>query len=298
METYKVKKQKIAIVGNCQVRPLKHIIEKLCNSVEVIGTPIVHLLKDQNLTETYQILDKADIIVTQVIADNYPCNYIRTNRLKNTYPGKIITILNLFYSGYTPDWLYVRIADRGTLKGPMGDYHNFTIIESWLSGKSAVETAELLFDKKYNQEKYASSVEASLKELSNREKHVDVPIVDFINDNLKTERLFFTFNHPSLFLLCEYAKRILYRLDKTSLHCGLINNLAEPLNQFIPPLNPGVGFNFPTIKEFRGVDVEIVEGTIKTKGPRVYTTEEIIGTYFEIYTRNADLIKNKYGSSI
>jgi hypothetical protein len=289
-------KHKIVIVGNCQARPLKQIIDSISDEVDVIGTPIVHLLKDENESETKALLDQADTIITQVIADNYPCKYIQTSRLKADYPHKVVTILNLFYSGYTPDWLYVRIPGKGTLKGPMGDYHNLTIIEAWLAGKNIEQTTLLLFDEKFNQDKYQASVEASLAELSDRESQANVPIVDFIFDNLKKERLFFTFNHPSVFLLKEYARRILTTINIHYSKSKLLESMPEPLNQFIPALNPGVGFDFPIIKEFKGLEVEIHGDNITNKGLFIYTPVQLVQSYFDIYSSNEDLIKDKYGS--
>jgi hypothetical protein len=289
-------KHKIVIIGNCQARPLKHIIEAISDEVEVIGTPIVHLLKEEHKAETDALLKDADTIVTQVIADNYPCQYIQTSKLKTLYSDKLFTILNLFYSGYTPDWLYVRVPGKGTLKGPMGDYHNLTIIESWLAGKTIKQTAHLLFDEEFNKNKYQPQVEASLKELSNRESQANVPIVDFIFDNLKKERLFFTFNHPSVFLLKEYARRILETIDIDYSKSKLLRAMSEPLSQFIPALNSGVGFDFPIIKEFKGVEVETDGNNITTKGSCVYTPEQLVQIYFDIYSSNEALLKDKYAT--
>ncbi|GAB2706607.1 WcbI family polysaccharide biosynthesis putative acetyltransferase [Aliiglaciecola aliphaticivorans] len=289
-------RRKIVIVGNCQARPLKQVIEFISDEVEVIGTPIVHLLKEENKVETFELFEKADLIVTQLIADNYPCKYIQTNHLKTLFSDKICTILNLFYSGYTPDWMYIRIPGKGTLKGPMGDYHNSTIVKAWLDKKTTLEASKLLFNVSYNKAEYNQIVKQSLSELSNREQNVDVPIVDFISNNLKNERLFFTFNHPSHFLIKEYARRILetvninYSLDKLGV------KQKEPLNQFIPALNPGVGFDFPIIEEFKGVEVDFSNDKLETKGTKLYLPEEIVKIFFRIYDDNDAFIRGKYGS--
>jgi hypothetical protein len=287
----------IVIVGNCQARPLKDIIETISSTVKVISTPIVHLLKDEDEHSVAADLERADLIITQLIADNYPCRFIQTNILKINYPAKVLTILNLFYSGYTPDWMYVRIPSKGTLKGPMGDYHNSTIIESWLNNRTVSETADLLFDKEYNFTRYNAAVIASMDELALREQHVDVNIVDFISNNLSKTRLFFTFNHPCLALLIEYAKRILEKMNISPDNEENIVRMIEPLNQFIPPLNPGVDFDFPIIKEFKGQEVTSINGNeIITSGKKIYSPDEIVLLYFSIYEQNEVIIRDKYGS--
>lgn len=287
----------IVIVGNCQARPLKDIIESISSTVKVISTPIVHLLKDEDEHSVTADLERADLIITQLIADNYPCHFIQTNTLRNKYPAKVLTILNLFYSGYTPDWMYVRVPGKGTLRGPMGDYHNSTIIESWLNKRSIPETAELLFDKEYNFKQYNTAVIASMNELASREQHVDIKIVDFITHNLTKKRLFFTFNHPCLTLLIEYANRILDKIEIKPDREQSLSGMTEPLNQFIPPLNSGVDFDFPIVREFKGQEVRSISGNdIKTAGEKIYSPEEIVSLYFSIYAQNEMIIRDKYGA--
>lgn len=287
----------IVIIGNCQARPLKQIIETISTNVTVIATPIVHLLKDEDESGVALDLERADIIVTQLIADNYPCKFIQTNKLKLGYPNKVITILNLFYAGYTPDWMYVRIPGKGTLRGPMGDYHNSTIIDSWLEKRSVKQTSQLLFDKDYNYKRYNQAVLTSMNELSTREHDVDVNIVDFIKNNLTKTRLFYTFNHPCLSLLIEYAKRILENINVEVDNEQKSVGMSEPLNQFIPPLNSGVEFDFPIIQEFKGQEVTSINGNeVTTSGSKTYRPETIVELYFSIYSQNETIIRDKYGT--
>lgn len=287
----------IVIVGNCQARPLKQIIEAISTNATVIATPIVHLLKDEDEPGVALDLERADIIVTQLIADNYPCKFIQTNKLKLSYPNKVVTILNLFYAGYTPDWMYVRIHGKGTLRGPMGDYHNSTIVDSWLKKLSVTETTKLLFDKEYNYNRYNQAVLTSMNELASREHDVDVSIVDFIKNNLSKTRLFYTFNHPCLSLLIEYAKRILHSINVTIDNEQNSIGMSEPLNQFIPPLNSGVEFDFPIIQEFKGQEVTNINGSdITTSVSKTYTPETIVELYFSIYSQNETIIRDKYGA--
>ncbi|WP_395340370.1 WcbI family polysaccharide biosynthesis putative acetyltransferase [Ningiella sp. W23] len=287
----------LVIIGNCQARPLKDIINQINQQVTVIDTPIVHLLKAHEKDEVYATLDSADHIVTQLIADTYPCDYIRTNTLKTAFPNKVTTILNLYYAGYTPDWTYVRIPQLGTLQGPMGDYHNTTIIESWLKALTTTQTASLLFDERYNQEKYAGIASTSLIELNKREGLVDIGIVDFISEQMSKQRLFFTFNHPCYCLLQEYATRILRRMGVKEADIKPVEDAKEPLDPFIPPLNPGMDFNFPIENTFKGKCVEGIHNNGVTLGAtKFYSAEELVDTFYEIYTQNASSIKAKYAS--
>lgn len=133
---------KIAVVANCQARPIAFLFENALDGVEVVTVAIVHLLKDEQACEYESYFKNADFIVTQKIADNYPCQFIRTSELRKQYSQKIIEIPNLFYSGYNPELRYYRIPGKGTLNGPLGDYHNELLFEAWSQGRSVADTKE------------------------------------------------------------------------------------------------------------------------------------------------------------
>ena len=84
---------KLVVIGNCQARPLADYIEKLVPTIQVTATPIVHLLKDSDEATYRDVLDEADVIVTQLISDNYPCKFIRTSEIKRLYSDKTYTLL-------------------------------------------------------------------------------------------------------------------------------------------------------------------------------------------------------------
>jgi len=208
--------------------------------------------------------------------------------LKEKYEGKVTTIVNLFFNGYTPDWMYIRIPGKGTLKGPMADYHNKTIVESWRKGLTHSEAGEFLFDVEYNADKYGGSVRESLFELKSREENADVIISDYISLKMLNKRLFFTFNHPSLELLQEYCKRI---LEVLLLEANMIKTLnKEPLNSLVPILNCGVGFNLPFDKDYKGLEVQIADDNILLGKRKRYDPIDMISVFYQIYSANSELI--------
>jgi len=144
-------KIKVVVVGNCQARPLAKLLESLNPRITVTTTAIVHLLKNEQWDEYRQAFEEADLIVSQLVFDTYPCEFVRTNYLKECYGEKVVSIVNLYFTGYTPDWFYIRIPGKGTLRGPMGDYHNRTIMKSWREGVSVHVAASRLRDPEYNQ---------------------------------------------------------------------------------------------------------------------------------------------------
>lgn len=288
-------KIKIVVVGNCQARPIAELLQKLSCNVEVTKIAIVHLLKSEQEHEYKTFFEDSDHIIAQSVADNYPCEFVRTSRLKDQYGKKVTTIVNLFYSGYTPDWLYIRLPGKGTLKGPMGDYHNQTITESWLAKKTIDEATSLVLDKEYNKEKFSDLSISSLDDLRKREDSVDIGISDYIDENMLSKRLFFTFNHPCMSLLLEYVIRIL-----SFLSLDIVNELTtpkEPLDQFIPAINAGLDFKFQSDSLYKGVDVISIHGDEVSIGrSRLYDLKQLTTLFYKVYSFNRDVVMNRFKS--
>lgn len=277
--------KKIVIIGNCQARPLAKLLKKLNPRVDVTAIIIVHLTKSEQFAEYEDQLEEADLIVSQLVADQYPCDFVRTSFLKERYGKKVVSVLNLFFRGYNPDWFYIRIPGKGPLRGPMGDYHNRTIFESWEKGETADVAAQKLESQIHN-EPYKQEIAASLSELKRRESLVDVPVVDFVRKKYRKARLFFTFNHPSMALMREYAKRILKAGG-----LGYKRSIFpvwdwELLDQFIPLVNPAVDLPKGEGNRHRGVqyDIDRTEVNVTIGKRREYSSEEIANAFYEIYS--------------
>lgn len=199
---------KIVVVGNCQARPFSILLEKAFYKIEVTCVAIVHLLKNDHITEYKAFFDDSDFIVTQNIADNYPCEFVRTSILKNLYGEKLILIPNLFYRGYTPELRYVRLGSQGTLKGPLGDYQHETILQSYLMGLSTKKCIELMKSPDYWLRQYGNIHSESLSELIKREYFVDVKVTGELREMITQDRLFFTFNHPKVKLIYLMTEKL------------------------------------------------------------------------------------------
>ncbi|WP_288389108.1 WcbI family polysaccharide biosynthesis putative acetyltransferase [uncultured Alteromonas sp.] len=286
---------KLVVIGNCQARPLANYIEKLAPSVKITATPIVHLLKDSDEATYRDALNEADVIVTQVISDAYPCKFIRTSEIKRLYSDKTHTIVNLYFSGFTPDLIYVRHPDVTTLRGPLGDYHNKTILDGWLLGISQEQVVSWLSDPFYNKQEYGKEDQKSLEELKARDALVDIKIADFIESTRRESRTFFTFNHPASVLLIEYAERICQRIVGARGNDEDINTNVEPLNQLIPIVPPGIQCVELGRSESKGTRVLSINGpNVELGEPAFYTNEELVSQYYAIYEQNAEFLRSKY----
>jgi hypothetical protein len=286
---------KVAIVGNCQARPLGRYLSLLKPEIEIVATPIVHLLKEHERDDCLRSLEQADFIISQNIADSYPCSFIRTSLLKQQFGDKVNTILNLYFSGYTPDLLYIRHPTVGTLRGPLGEYHSKTILDGWLLGIDPKQVVNWLSDPFYNQQEYAEQQSISLAELKDRELSVDIKITDFIQHNLLKQRLFFTFNHPCALVLTEYAQRILeYKIGERGDLTKCLK-LPEQLDQIIPKLAmPVAELNGNSDKHKGQAVTNVVGPDVSISEAKYYTDIELVECFYHIYAKNDQFIREKY----
>jgi Polysaccharide biosynthesis enzyme WcbI len=276
---------KIAVVGNCQSRPIAAIFEKISSNVNVTVVAVVHLLESGQYEEYIQHFLDSDFIVTQLVADNYPCDFVRTSFLKQHFGSKVITIVNLFYAGYHPDWFYIRLPTIGMLKGPMGDYHNKTIFNGWKAKQPATTVASLMEDINHNII-YDDVRGKSLMELKSREAKADVKIVDFIEENHDVSPLFFIFNHPNNRLLIEYVVRILRHLE-LPFDISKYDTSNEPLGMYRPLVNPISRPKLYSQTLHQGIRFSLDQPQSFTITH--YNSFDLVDIFYEIYDRHANM---------
>lgn len=265
----------IVVIGNCQAEPLSKIIcskNRFINSIKVITA---HLYRHEDAI--YRTLDRADFILTQPLADKFPG--IATQALKSRYGSKVITFLNLHFNGFHSDWTYLNLNPAKRLHGPMGEYHNVSIIESFQAGLSEDEALERFESCEYNQSRFGHAAAQSLNELRQREASVDIKMTDFIEQAyLNKQCNFHTFNHPNTATLNEEANRILKYLN---LPYEDSTPIGEVLNFTVTRPNP-ISVNEPTA--CMGYDIEFADNAFTTKrGNQLKDNRKLVADFYRIY---------------
>lgn len=232
---------KIAIIGNCQARPVANLLAAQNQDVEICSIGIVHLLKPHDEESLMASLETADAILAQQVAPNYPVQFVTTQSLKQRFPGRVVSWVNMYFAGYNPEIRYLR-GGVGRLPGPMGDYHDDRVLAGWRNGSSVETTVAQMKDVEYNLSRYAKTVETALAELRLREKTTDVSVCGFIEEQFASRQLFHTMNHPAACLLTEMSQRIAHHIGLSSKETP--SPQGEPLGQFRAPINPYFGSKF------------------------------------------------------
>jgi len=278
---------RIAVIGNCQARPLASALTAAIPGLEVLDVVIVHLADQAEADKTLAAIDGADFVLAQRVVDNYPTQFVRTDELRRHFGARLLVWPNLYYRGYNPELVYLRDSQHRALQGPFGEYHVSTIHEAWRQGLSVVETVERLKSVDFNREKFAMVPDESLAELIEREADCDLRVSDVVAEDRWKTRLFFTFNHPTSAALDILVTRMLGLLGVPNASAG---QPGEPLGRWRLPLNPWVKSEFaPSFQvrgNFLGSAVEYDGDRPKAVGPPVpLNYRELTREYFTVYDK-------------
>ena len=147
----------------------------------------------------------------------------------------------------------------------------------------------------YNRELFQSVAENSIKELKRREDETSIPIVDFIQNNQSSTKLFHVMNHPVNALLLEYSRRIAKAVGLNVQDVNLTGK-NEFLGQFQTPLNPyskqHLNCQFDDLSAYRGLKISLNEdGSVRYEGATTYSLPELIEVYYRLYDAHHDRVK-------
>jgi hypothetical protein len=267
---------KILVLGNCQARPLSYL---LCNgsgltSLEPI---ILHLAKDADISRHAALCAEAEIIVAQATSDNFEPAHLASRRLKEQHGSKVIIWPNIFWAGQTPFLRYVSHKTFGRIDGPLDAYHDLRILQDWYRSRLDLDTPL--------REISVQDVQTrSLQDLKIKETACDVVVSDLIEAYGTSQRLFFTFNHPTAWLLSKMAERISGRIGLSG--CVAVKEDWEPLGRITPP---------NVVRDLHQQDATFVG--VRTGGALnseviTYDSEALIRYFFEAYDQKTYLLRD------
>ncbi|WP_298636803.1 WcbI family polysaccharide biosynthesis putative acetyltransferase [uncultured Umboniibacter sp.] len=271
------KTTKLIIIGNCQAEPLAKILQAKNPFIRITKVITAHTYKHDPQLDA--LIRRVDHIITQPLADKF--GNIATNTLKQAHPNKVTTFLNLHFNGFHSDWSYLN-TPKGRLHGPMGEYHNVTIVEGFQQGLTQAETLKRLSSREYNTARYQHAAKASLATLKEREAYVDIKMTDVVERDLVNKHCsFHAFNHPNKQLLNEEANRILEHLSIANMST---DTQGEILNFTVTRANP-ISTEEPT--ENIGYLVNISEDGFKRgKGNTPRADADLVTEFYRIYEQN------------
>lgn len=201
-------KAKILFIGNCQSDSICH----MTSFPEEYDINKISILNRQDQILERNLIQDSDIIITQRIRDQYDhlsTKYILKNKRKNT---KIIIYPSCYMKLYYFDAMYF-MQDNKIYPLP-SSYHYKYILNSFFRHLSPQDCLEKYIDNKdlLNHQQLQEILDTDIVNLQTRNKTTKVhavgcpdtyiiDIIDLIKHNYKNQLLFYSFNHPSDFIL-------------------------------------------------------------------------------------------------
>jgi len=111
---------KVALLGNCQVDPLRHLLWQSTDIREIKNFNF-NLLGEKSTHESLiNEISSCDLVISQVFSMDF--GVFEKNQILNLFPNTVL-IPNLFYLGWHPDMTYVG-DNQSRIIGPTGAYHS------------------------------------------------------------------------------------------------------------------------------------------------------------------------------
>lgn len=165
----------ILFLGNCQMRVIKdYCMFYLKYNIDYLN--IVYDLETHSDRVDFLIKNATIIVCQPFYVGNKYYNNLKIDELKND-KCKLIIVHSLYYDGYFPQENYNNLEKNSDLVN--------TIIQN------STKSLENIYKRENSLDDYYIKI--------------DVPLYDFIKDNLQKRRLFLRHNHPSNYLMNKYA---------------------------------------------------------------------------------------------
>lgn len=276
---------KVLVIGNCQARPIAALLGRVPD-IEILDVYLIHLAHDKPSSEIMQRVNEADLVLSQQTFGTTWQEYLRSNILAERFPEKTLVWPNVFFTGQQPYLRYATHPKRGRLLSPLTEYHDLFLLRDWYRHRKGLD-----FSKEIMAPSFADDLaEASLDTLRRRETLCDVGVSDLIEARYRTERLFFTFNHPRLWLLAKLAERALDRIGKP---CRIdISGMREPLDRVRP------FFALPKHEadrevQFQGVEIDLgTPGKVSLGSAVHYSRKDLWEVTFAGYDHQWELLED------
>jgi hypothetical protein len=271
------------VIANCQSGPLANILTGLSGELTWRRVKPIHLLTNADKAVFDSTLEEVNLVIHQPIGGNY--KEFSINSIKNRFPNKIyISFPSLYFRGYAPWHMYLRLREGGVLKGPLGDYHDERIIRSYLLGRSVAQAVKELEDPNGDGDELLN---IEFEKLSVRELELDVQSLDFIKSEFTKNKLFYVMNHPSNLMMSEIALRITRFLNLSISRNAIESVQRRP--EYLRALEAPVD---NVIKKFVDVKFQCDElyRDSRSGHPVTRTRFEFVRDCFELYERFDDFL--------
>lgn len=285
-------KKKVLLCGNCVTACIPQFFslnDEFNKRYELIESKPIFMIQPQDVEIVKKQTKECDVFITQpIVGGKYADLGIDTASIKKILKptAQLIVMPVPYFSGYFPEQFYLH-DKSGALIGEFSEitkspapYHNKIVFKGFINGLSEDNVLDSLYqDNCFPPDFLKKNLKDTLDELRVREQSTDFGISDFIEENYKDHRLFYTLNHPTNYLLNYLCERLLSLLDiaKNSYKGHLLPPLDhEPLDFIVTPILPSV------VKSLE------LSGEVLLNNEKYHI--EYIKQCFDFYRKNPELV--------
>jgi Polysaccharide biosynthesis enzyme WcbI len=276
-------KLKAIIIGNCQAKPLQTILESsktFSDRFEFDSYPAVHVATANDVDRLHRALPNVGLLLAQFVTEGYRNSIgLGTHTIKSILSdgGLSMTWPSIFWSGYNPELFYLKDA-AGVSVNKEFDYHHRLIFDGFSLGRSIENVADSI--RAPNGEITSSdAAEKGLIAIRDREETLDLKVSSLISEHFRAERMFWTFNHPSMSVIRHLASQVLFRL-------GLKDDIPPSPKEI---LSNTVYRILPTVKN--ALRLEFEDPDLYRVRWKELPLEALIESYFKFYENNSPLVE-------
>jgi len=278
------KKRKVFILANCQGRAIKTFfrnVERLNNMFDVFEIKPIHLLSSIDKNEIYEAIKNTDIFIYQPISERFG-EYSSNNLISHLRTEAIIISFPVIYfSGYNPESIYLKDENNKKVNSFV-DYHDINLLNAYHQKVDSVEFIHNIQKPDFYSDSICRSfINDSISELKRREQDIDITIHDIISDSMMGERLFYSMNHPSNFLLFIIFNKILKHLGIEEL------KEIEKANFSVNMLGRTMLYIYPQVANMFELKINF---KLKINN-EIYELKQLVDKYYSFYDNNRALVE-------
>jgi hypothetical protein len=303
---------KALLIGNCQVAPLKAILNSLSSeaNIEFYNCTPVHSISREEVNELHGSIRKYDVIFTQPITDNYRDNIgVSTSTIADLLSSRqcLFKFPNLHFEGYHPTYGYIRDCSQRLIRGKylsdlshdqfkiieLCDYHDVLILSGYLHEMHPSDLFEFMSSHQPQcSKKLADWFLSSLSRLRDKEAICNTSMTALIEElvlsGLVGQPVFHSFNHPTPLLLGCLAMQLLRLIDVNLFPTvGLETSLKAQAaygwrDTFADTKLPVYEFVKTSIFQKSYLNPTFSSGPLKVKGQSLHLPDQI-RLYFKFY---------------
>jgi hypothetical protein len=226
--------------------------------------------------------------------------YARSSFLKSKF-ANVVTWPNIYFDGYFPGITYLYRGDGSRILGPLDEYHFSFMVRDFMLKKPPEEMArwlreDLIFDL------FPKPMHDSLRNLTQRERELDISISDYVARRIGARRMFFAMNHPTNEVLFEMLRRLLAAAGQ-DVPSTDVSAYPYTLDKIILPIFPAIRRRFLVADDLDQVDFKGVKTTTGPSGLQVesdvsqtYTAEQLVEAYYQAYAQDEEHLPRPDGA--